>query len=134
MALTPNWNCRNCARELGATVRYPPSPDVYCARCGAPLGVAERGVAVLRDLVQLLAEREQRPSSGAPPSATTAAADLLTVAEVAELLRTSRKAIYTRIERGQLPGVTRDRDRVLVKRAALVKYLRENSVPSPGEP
>ena len=40
---------------------------------------------------------------------------LLTPTEVAGLLRTSRKAIYTMIERGQLPGVTRIGRRVLVR-------------------
>ena len=30
---------------------------------------------------------------------------LLTTQEVAELLRTSRKAVYVMVERGQLPGV-----------------------------
>ncbi len=32
---------------------------------------------------------------------------LLTAAETADLLRTSRKAVYAMAERGQLPGVTR---------------------------
>jgi excisionase family DNA binding protein len=32
---------------------------------------------------------------------------LLKAEEAAELLRTSRKAIYTMVERGQLPGVVR---------------------------
>ena len=55
---------------------------------------------------------------------------LLTPAEVAELLRTSRKAIYTMIERAQLPGVTRIGRRVLVRQDALLDWLRQKSAPS----
>jgi excisionase family DNA binding protein len=40
---------------------------------------------------------------------------LLTPTEVAELLRTSRKAMYTMIERAQLPGIVRIGRRVLVR-------------------
>jgi excisionase family DNA binding protein len=40
---------------------------------------------------------------------------LLTPIEVADLLRTSRKAIYTMIERAQLPGIVRIGRRVLVR-------------------
>jgi excisionase family DNA binding protein len=55
---------------------------------------------------------------------------LLTPTEVAELLRTSRKAIYTMIERAQLPGVTRIGRRVLVRQDALLDWLRQKSTPS----
>ena len=55
---------------------------------------------------------------------------LLTATEVAELLRTSRKAIYTMIERAQLPGVTRIGRRVLVRQDALLDWLRQKSTPS----
>ncbi len=55
---------------------------------------------------------------------------LLTPAEVADLLRTSRKAIYTMIERAQLPGVTRIGRRVLVREEALLDWLRQKSTPS----
>ena len=48
---------------------------------------------------------------------------LLTVAEVADLLRTTRKAIYNLIHRDELPGVIRLSRRVLVDRAALVDWL-----------
>ena len=41
---------------------------------------------------------------------------LLTVDEAAELLRTTRRAIYAMIERRQLPGVIRVRRRVLLRR------------------
>ena len=40
---------------------------------------------------------------------------LLTANETADLLRTSRKAVYAMAERGQLPGVTRIRRRLLVR-------------------
>jgi excisionase family DNA binding protein len=41
---------------------------------------------------------------------------LMTVPEVAVFLRTTSKAIYAMIERGQLPGVVRLGRRVLVRR------------------
>ena len=55
---------------------------------------------------------------------------LLTPTEVAELLRTSRKAIYTMVERGQLPGIVRIGRRVLVREDALLDWLRQKSTPS----
>ena len=55
---------------------------------------------------------------------------LLTSTEVAELLRTSRKAIYTMVERAQLPGVVRIGRRVLVREDALLDWLRQKSTPS----
>jgi excisionase family DNA binding protein len=55
---------------------------------------------------------------------------LLTPAEVAELLRTSRKAIYSMIERAQLPGVVHIGRRVLVRQDALLDWLRQKSAPS----
>jgi excisionase family DNA binding protein len=58
---------------------------------------------------------------------------LVTPEEVAEILRTSKKAIYTMVARGQLPGVTRIGRRVLVQRGELVDWLRHNCTPSPAE-
>ena len=55
---------------------------------------------------------------------------LLTPNEVAELLRTSRKAIYSMVERGQLPGVVRIGRRVLVREEALLDWLRQKSTAS----
>jgi excisionase family DNA binding protein len=52
---------------------------------------------------------------------------LLTPDEVAALLRTSRKAIYAMVERGQLPGVVRIGRRVLVLEADLLQWLRQNT-------
>lgn len=57
----------------------------------------------------------------------------LTVEEAAELLRTTRKAIYAMVERGFLPGVTRIGRRVLIRRDDLLHWLGQNSAPSPKE-
>jgi excisionase family DNA binding protein len=54
----------------------------------------------------------------------------LTVPEVGSLLRTSPKAIYSMVERGQLPGVTRIGKRVLVRQDDLLEWLRQKSTPS----
>ena len=56
--------------------------------------------------------------------------DLLTVAEVATVLRTTREAVYKLVERGQLPGVIRLRKRVLVERESLVHWVHQNRTPS----
>ena len=57
---------------------------------------------------------------------------LLTTCEVAELLRTTRKAVYSMVERAQLPGVVRIGRRVLIREDALLDWLRQKSTPSLG--
>ena len=56
---------------------------------------------------------------------------LLTPTEVAALLRTSKKATYAMIARGQLPGVIRIGRRVLFRRDDLLRWLDESRAPSP---
>ena len=58
---------------------------------------------------------------------------LLTVDETATLLRTTRRAIYAMIERGQLPGVIRIRRRVLFRADDLLHWLDQKRAPSPEE-
>ena len=70
---------------------------------------------------------------GGAENLTTELPIFLVVDEVASLLRTSRKAVYTMIERDQLPGVTRMRRRVLVRRDLLLHWLRQESASSPKE-
>jgi excisionase family DNA binding protein len=56
----------------------------------------------------------------------------LNVDEAAELLRTTRRAIYAMVERRQLPGVVRLRRRVLF-RTDVLDWLEQKRAPSPKE-
>jgi excisionase family DNA binding protein len=55
---------------------------------------------------------------------------LLTVHDAASLLRTTRRAIYAMIERGQLPGIVRIGRRVLLRSDDLLHWLDQKSAPS----
>jgi excisionase family DNA binding protein len=55
---------------------------------------------------------------------------LLNVDEAADLLRTSRRAIYAMIARRQLPGVVRIRRRVLLRADDLLDWLDQKRAPS----
>jgi excisionase family DNA binding protein len=55
---------------------------------------------------------------------------LLTSGEVAELLRTTRKAVYAMAERSQLPGVVRINRRLLFREDALLHWLGQKTSPS----
>jgi excisionase family DNA binding protein len=55
---------------------------------------------------------------------------LLTVNDTANLLRTTRRAIYAMLERRQLPGVIRIRRRVLIRSAELLEWLDQKRAPS----
>ena len=55
---------------------------------------------------------------------------LLTPVEVAEILRTTRGAIYAMASRGQLAGVTRIGRRLLIRSDDLLRSLDEGRAPS----
>ena len=58
---------------------------------------------------------------------------LMTAREAADLLRTSRKAVYAMAERGQLPGVMRLGRRLLIRRDDVLRWLDRSRAPSPEE-
>ncbi len=59
--------------------------------------------------------------------------DLLTIDEVAALLRTTPKAVYSMIDRGQLPGVARIGRRLRIRRNDLLGFLEASRVSSQKE-
>ncbi len=58
---------------------------------------------------------------------------LLTATEVGDILRTTPKATYAMIARGQLPGVVRIGRRVLVREDELLDWLDRSRASSPKE-
>jgi len=76
---------------------------------------------------------ERRVSRGRHERPRHAMPLLLTVDEAADLLRTTRRAIYAMLERHQLPGVIRIRRRVLVRADDLLNWLDQKRAPSPEE-
>jgi excisionase family DNA binding protein len=62
--------------------------------------------------------------------ATQSVPILMTVDDVAELLRTTKRAVYAMIERRQLPGIVRIGRRVLVRADDLLHWIDQKSAPS----
>lgn len=80
------------------------------------------------------AATHRRPESGAGNHVQMRALPvLLTVDEAADLLRTTRRAIYAMVERRQLPGVVKLRRRVLLRADDLLHWLDQKCAPSPEE-
>ncbi len=65
-----------------------------------------------------------------PPATTdpTALPYLLRAEEVASLLRITRKAVYSMVDRGEIPGVTKIGRRVRFQRDALLAWLTRQGV------
>jgi excisionase family DNA binding protein len=55
---------------------------------------------------------------------------LLTVDDAADLLLTTRRAVYAMVERKQLPGIIRIRRRVLLRTDDLLDWLDQKRAPS----
>jgi len=95
-----------------------------------PLMLAARGARSMLDRAIYRSPSRRRSSSDLPDHALPY---LLTVDDTANLLRTSRKAIYSMAHRGELPGITRIGRRMLIRRDDLLRWLDESRAPSPKE-
>jgi len=67
-----------------------------------------------------------------PPTSLDALPLFITVDEVAALLRTTPKAIYAKVERGQIPHLRISSRSLLFDRDELLRWLDERRAPSPG--
>lgn len=110
---------------LSQTTRTSGSGGRVCRLCGA-LITGRRRNGFCSDRCRMRAKRQEQERT-----VENTLRVLLTAAEVAELLRTSRKAVYAMTERGQLPGVTRIGRRLLFRHDALLDWLHERRAPSP---
>lgn len=68
-----------------------------------------------------------------PQGANTEWLDLMDVGELAEVLRTTKKAIYSMTERRLLPPPLRIGRRILFRRVDVIRFLQEKRAASPGE-
>ncbi len=74
--------------------------------------------------------RPRRVRQRAAPAPPAGPQVFLTVSETADLLRTTKAAVYSLIERRLIPGVVRLGRRVLVDRETLIRFVREGRAPS----
>jgi excisionase family DNA binding protein len=90
-------------------------------------------MAFAKRIERRLSDFPGRSSDLESTTARTVLPVLLTVDEAANLLRTTRRAIYVMIERHQLPGLTRIGRRVLFRADDLLHWLDQKRAPSPKE-
>ena len=67
----------------------------------------------------------------AKPDGQAALLVFFTAQEVAQILRTTQRAVYAQAERGLLPGVTHIGRRLLFRRTELLDWLDQKCAPSP---
>src|SRR5258708_6882017 len=73
-------------------------------------------------------------SAKSTPSGANSLPELLTADEVAAWLRTTRKAVYQKVERGILPGAWHVGRRLYFLRAELLRLVEQGRVPYLGDP
>ncbi len=95
--------------------------------------MGRRRVLSYRQAVVRSAVRAAPEMPAADRTSDVATVVLLTVAETASLLRTTRKGIYAMVERQQIAGVIRIGRRVLFRRDVLLHWLDQKRAPSPQE-
>jgi excisionase family DNA binding protein len=75
----------------------------------------------------------EQPTSRTSGVGTVNLPPMLTIEEAAAVLRTTVKAVYSRIDRGQLPGVKRVGRRLLIQRDELLGWMGGSRASSPEE-
>jgi predicted DNA-binding transcriptional regulator AlpA len=98
---------------------------------GGPFGtLAMLGSDVVEvEVAMVTVKRPGRPTTGAgtPGVGAATVSPLMTADELAGWLHCSRRAVYDRVYRGQLPGMVRVGRRVYFLRESVLAFLREGS-------
>ena len=111
---------RRISRTSGSGARF-------CRLCGALItGRRRNGFCSDRCRMRLKRQQEAETRTDRLPM-------LLTATDVADLLRTSRNAVYAMAERDQLPGVIRIGRRLRFRRDRLLDWINQKSAPLPKE-
>ena len=71
------------------------------------------------------AVQPHEPSDASRDEVVTTSPEILTVDELAVLLRVERKTVYAAIARGEIPGVRRVGRVVRISRSAVLAWLRD---------
>ena len=128
------WHCRACSERMSKTYKYPPHPDAYCAGCSQSLTTRERGVETLRGLLAYLERTGLTLPTNSPPTSESASSQsepgTLSATDVARLLGTTRKGVYAKVARGQLPGAFRIGRTLRFRRSPLLAFISEGRAPS----
>jgi excisionase family DNA binding protein len=85
---------------------------------------SELAVEVVPTQAEVVAPRESARESLGPSNPSTDLPPVLTVDELAALLRLDRKSIYEALARGQIPGARRIGRRYRIGRDAVLDWLR----------
>ena len=109
------------------TTRTSGSHARSCRLCGAEItGRRRNGFCSDRCRMRTTRQKQSESTDGEFPL-------LLTVVEVADLLRMSTKAVYAMVARGQLPGVIRIGRNLRFRRDTLLDWIDQKDAPSPKE-
>ncbi len=71
-------------------------------------------------------------ANGAAPPARMSLPEVLTVDELAALLRVERKTVYAAIARGDVPGARRVGTRLRISRDAVLRWLADGQAAQPS--
>jgi excisionase family DNA binding protein len=105
--------------------RHEPANETELKRAGASHPRASRRSAVPRSQSDASMPSCEAPATDLPRP------DVLTVDELADLLRLERKTVYACISRGEIPGVRRLGGAIRIHREAVLRWLAEGQGRTP---
>jgi predicted DNA-binding transcriptional regulator AlpA len=125
------WTCRTCASVSGQAYRHPASADSYCSACGGPLSEIERNTLAILALASLMERAIAKDTTtSTAPSTRGETPRFVGTKEAAEFLGVTTKALYSMVERKQVP-CSRIHTRLRFSPSGLVEWVEKHGVQSP---